>query len=308
MPITDEFTARLQSQLDARTSTSAASTAGPSASAHQPSAEPSRPSPDGPDDFSQRLASLAAASNSGTKPRQEAQAGDGASAGPAAEQPRDAAPETDTEPAGDGEYVVRKIDCLSRIAAEFGHLPETIWTDPANERLREVRPNPEILLPGDRLHVPPLRPKQEPGAAETRNRFRRHGTPSSITLVLKHNDQPRANEPYRLEIEGQVFEGVTDAQGQIIRPIPPGATRGRLRVGNDKREHDIQIGRLNPIEAVSGVQQRLNNLGFVCGEADGVVGPRTRQALTAFQEKAGLERTGRADDPTRQRLVAEHGS
>lgn len=317
-PTTDEFSKRLESQLSSRHA--------PSAARSSPSAPP-RPASPGTDEFTRRLAAVAArarrpaARTTDARPPQApgAPPGSGAPAGkPDAAPPaaNDALPverdaplsERGARPVGDGQYLVREIDCLSRIAAEHGLLPDTIWNDPANAALRQARPNRELLYPGDRVFIPPLRSKREPGAAEMRHRFRRKGMPSSITLVLKHNDQPRANEPYRLEIDGAVFEGVTDAQGQITRPVPPGATRGRLRIGDDPRTHEIEIGRLDPIDAISGVQQRLNNLGFACGPADGVLGPRTRLALTAFQQKVGIEPTGRADDVTRQRLVEQHGS
>ena len=55
-------------------------------------------------------------------------------------------------------------------------------------------------------------------------------------------------------------------------------------------------------EAVRWVQQRLIELGFLNGSADGVYGPKTAAALRAFQEKHGLEGTGKADATTIQML------
>jgi putative peptidoglycan binding protein len=49
-------------------------------------------------------------------------------------------------------------------------------------------------------------------------------------------------------------------------------------------------------------QEQLSRLGYDPGVADGVYGPRTRQALEAFQGTQGLSVTGILDEATRQAL------
>jgi peptidoglycan hydrolase-like protein with peptidoglycan-binding domain len=49
-------------------------------------------------------------------------------------------------------------------------------------------------------------------------------------------------------------------------------------------------------------QQTLIELGYEPGSADGVYGPRTRQALEAFQRAHNLPATGVLDTPTQQAL------
>ncbi len=49
-------------------------------------------------------------------------------------------------------------------------------------------------------------------------------------------------------------------------------------------------------------QEQLSRLGYDPGVADGVYGPRTRQALEAFQGTQGLPVTGILDEATRQAL------
>jgi hypothetical protein len=49
-------------------------------------------------------------------------------------------------------------------------------------------------------------------------------------------------------------------------------------------------------------QEQLSRLGYDPGVADGVYGPRTRQALEAFQDAQGLPVTGILDEVTRQAL------
>lgn len=45
-------------------------------------------------------------------------------------------------------------------------------------------------------------------------------------------------------------------------------------------------------------QARLAELGYDVGKADGIIGPRTRAALQAYQRKQGLDVTGALDQPT----------
>jgi S1-C subfamily serine protease len=70
---------------------------------------------------------------------------------------------------------------------------------------------------------------------------------------------------------------------------------------------------LAPVEpaSVAAAQRALAALGYAPGSADGVMGPRTRQALAAFQRDHGLPATGEADQPTmaalRRALSAQAG-
>src|SRR4030042_4505822 len=106
------------------------------------------------------------------------------------------------QPIGDGEYKVKQGECISSIAYKTGHYWETMWNDPANTRVQEVRKDPYILLPDDRLHIPPLRPKFEDGSTEQKHRFRRKGVPEKIHIrLLNINDEPLANVPYKALID-----------------------------------------------------------------------------------------------------------
>jgi peptidoglycan hydrolase-like protein with peptidoglycan-binding domain len=69
----------------------------------------------------------------------------------------------------------------------------------------------------------------------------------------------------------------------------------------------LQIGFLDPIDELSGVQARLNNLGFDSGEVDGLNGPRTRAAVKSFQKKHGLVVDGIAGPKTKAQLKRVYG-
>lgn len=60
----------------------------------------------------------------------------------------------------------------------------------------------------------------------------------------------------------------------------------------------------DPLSAVRQAQERLNQLGYAAGTADGLVGPKTRAALRRFQQEKGLKVTGVLDAATADKLNA----
>lgn len=207
-------------------------------------------------------------------------------------------------------YTIRQQDCLCSIAADHGFYPDSIWDDAGNKELRERRPNRNTLLPGDELVIPDLRRKDVACATGGRHRFVRKGVPEMVKLVLRDEDgEPRADLPYTLTIDGVSWEGTTDGDGAIEHAIPPNAREGELAVGDYRLEtYPLDLGGLDPIDTVSGAQQRLENLGHPCERLDGVLGEPTRAALREFQGAHELDVTGEYDDPTRSKLEEIHGS
>ncbi|MCK4341525.1 MAG: peptidoglycan-binding protein [Phycisphaerae bacterium] len=230
-------------------------------------------------------------------------------------------------PVGQGDYVVQDGDCISSIAKDTGHFWETLWNEPANSKLKEVRKDPNVLLPGDRVTIPEITTKQEPGETEMRHRFVRKGEPAKLRLRLLEGplvidqddedqqiqpDQPRGNVPYRLIADGERFEGTADADGWLECSIPGNARQGRLILNPDtdeEQEFRVQLGRVGPISELSGVRERLQNLGFECETGDeDVMTPALESALRAFQKQNQLPDTGEPDEATRQKLVEVHRS
>jgi rare lipoprotein A len=56
-------------------------------------------------------------------------------------------------------------------------------------------------------------------------------------------------------------------------------------------------------DQIKQAQEALKMEGFHPGPVDGVVGPRTRQALSAYQAREGLPQTGGLDEATFHRLA-----
>ena len=202
-------------------------------------------------------------------------------------------------------YTVGKGESATSIAAQNGFFVDTLWNHPQNSALREKRKTPDQLFEGDKIFIPDKQLKQEDGSTGSRHRFKVKGVPAKFQLQLLALGEPRANEDYVLNIDGQLTSGKTDGQGWIKQSIPPDARSGKLLLQGGKEEIPIQIGALDPVEEVSGVQQRLTNLGFPAGNS-GQLDDQTKAALKRFQAEQGLQTTGEADDATRAKLKQLH--
>jgi hypothetical protein len=219
------------------------------------------------------------------------------------------------------DYEVESGDCMSSIAFANGFFWKTLWNDGSNAALKAKRKNPNVLMPGDIVHIPDLTIKQVPGATEARHKFLLKGVPEVFKLRLLDNDRkPRANLDYIIVIEGNSRRGKTDASGRIVESIPPNARTGQLIIppsppqsGQPRprkpKKHviNLQLGSLNPISEVSGLKARLANLGYYRGPIDENLDPDTQRAISAFQAKQGLPVTGVADNATQAQLQKNHG-
>lgn len=200
-------------------------------------------------------------------------------------------------------------DCLVNISKQEGFFWETVWNHPENRELRQQRKHPNILKKGDRVCIPDRELKEESVATEQRHRFLLKGCTARFTLTLLDMGQPRANEKYTLLVNGRLqAEGSTNAEGTLNEQIPPDARRGLLLLGENREEITINFGGIDPIEEISGVQTRLQNLGFYDGEIDDELNPETVAAIAEFQHAVELPGQGELNAETRQAMVEAHGS
>jgi hypothetical protein len=213
-------------------------------------------------------------------------------------------------PQGDGEFVVADGDCIASIAAEHGFLPDTLWDLPQNANLKSGRADQRVLLPGDRVHIPKIELRYEAGQTEKRHVFVMHLTETLKIVLLDVDGKPRPSLKYILNIDNKLAKsGVTPASGLIEASIAPNASSGWLTLKGEEEDevYALRLGGMDPISSTTGVQGRLNNLGFHCGAVDGMIGRKTRHAITEFQTSQNLTVTGEIDDNTREALERMHG-
>ena len=210
---------------------------------------------------------------------------------------------------------VRQGECIASIARQYGFGDwRKIYDHPNNAELRELRQNPFVLRVGDRVWIPEVEPREQPGGTDTRHRFRIRSEPTVIRIMLEDEEgEPLADMEYSLVVGEQTFEGMTDEDGLLEETVPADASEGELTVTLDEDHGNVEviwrvmIGYLDPIDEVTGIQARLNNLGYDCGEANGELNSRTQEALRNFQRQHDLVVNGEADDETREALQQEHG-
>lgn len=200
-------------------------------------------------------------------------------------------------------------ECVSSISFESGLFPETVWQRPENAELRRLRGSPYVLKAGDRVFVPEPRPKHVAAETGATHRFRRRGVPERYRArLLDRSGRPRTGLPWRLQVDGNTQQGVTDADGAVIAFIPPDAMHGQLELlvrGRHER-YELQFGRLEPIDELTGVQARLSCLGYDCRAELGRQGELTRRRIAEFQLDHNLP-TGELDPATRQAIAAAYG-
>ncbi len=197
-------------------------------------------------------------------------------------------------------------DSITSIAKENGFFWETIWNHGNNAALKAKRKDPNVLFEGDEVFVPELEIKEESRGANARHPFKLKGQQVKFKLQLLMMGEPRANEPYTLVVDGKPLQGTTGGDGKLEHVVPANAKMGTLKLRGGKEEYPVRIGHLNPIDTISGAQQRLNNLGFNCGAEDGEMNDTFKAALTAFQNKHKLNATGDLDGATKAKLEECH--
>lgn len=201
---------------------------------------------------------------------------------------------------------VRPGDCISSIAYRYGFFPDVIWSHPENASLRDVRPDPNALLPGDMVFVPVKDPKREDCATEQRHRFRRRGVPERLRVVLRVAGEPRANVDFVAEVGDVATTGTTDGDGRVSLYVRPDAERARITLADTGEVIELALGHMDPVDTLRGAQARLVTQGYakaVTGEWDG----RSARALERFQREHGLEPTSELDEASSRKLEELHG-
>lgn len=208
-------------------------------------------------------------------------------------------------------WIVRPGDCLVTVAAEHGFLdPLTVYHRPENENLRKMRPDSRVLLAGDEVFIPERVPRILSRATEQRHRVQVRSRAVFLRLQFRNGDKARAGLEYRVQYGDTVLTGTTASDGMLVQSIP-----GYLRQVSvvlidhgEEESYSVGVGYLDPVTDMSGVIQRLRNLGSWCDIAGLPTAIAFEQAIRAFQAQQEITVTGVMDDKSREALVRAHGS
>jgi len=154
-------------------------------------------------------------------------------------------------------------------------------------------------------------------------------TPLTKTLrirLINDLDQPIKMSKYRLEVDKQMFEGITNNEGILQHDVPAGAKTGNLILDkklfhiSEKNTDEMKIENwsialhivdsMAPGDQIAGAQARLNNLGFFASkEIQEQYDEQTKRAIQRFQTAyPPLKVTGNIDQETKKRLEEVYGS
>jgi len=206
-------------------------------------------------------------------------------------------------------HTVQQGEFIDQLAQQFGLKDgQAIYNHPENAQLRQQRPDPNLLFPGDQVFIPEKEIKQVSASCDTKHKFLLlRPKPIRLNIVAKNpDDQPLSSKPYKLTLDGKVLQGNSTSAGLIEVDIPVTTKEGTLEIEGYK--FPVRIGHLDPLDLMEGVKGRLNNLGYDCGPVDRTLNDETREAIRQFQRDNQIEVTGEADSATINKLRDKYGS
>ena len=210
-------------------------------------------------------------------------------------------------------HTVEQGETVVTIAHKYGFRDwKAIYYHPQNASLKQARPNPDVLNPGDMIYIPDKEPPEYDCVTNQRHRFEVKSLRAAIRVHLQDPfGVPYNDARYKLEVEGKTVEGRLE-KGELHYEVLPTTREAALTLWPDDNDPNrslhwvLQLGHLDMSETIAGIKGRLNNLGFHCSVESSEIDATTVDAIKAFQCAAGLPATGQLDDKTRDRLEAKH--
>jgi hypothetical protein len=205
-------------------------------------------------------------------------------------------------------YIVRQGDTLTKLAYLRGFAAATVWAEAKNDDVRKLRPDMDLLSPGDIVYLPESKKEGLPIQKGTTNRYIAKVPKVTVHLVLQDDaGTPLAGEPYEIRGLGDLVTGTVPDDGAVSFDARVTAREATLVLTRRGLVFPVRVGDLDPVEEPSGVRMRLAHLGYLRspGEDDPCA---LVTALSAFQRAQKLEVTGALDDVTRDALKSAHGS
>jgi uncharacterized protein involved in type VI secretion and phage assembly len=213
-------------------------------------------------------------------------------------------------------YVVKQGEYLAKLAFVRGFDADDVWNDGKNADLKQKRPDPNVLAPGDVLQIPTAKKEGQPISKGTTNPYTVNIPKVKVDLLFRDGDQPLADRPCEvlgLGAPDASLPQTTDGGGKLSLDVP--VTTREFFVsfpGQDQKEGTALhyfMGDIDPVDEGSGVTQRLVNLGYLPAYFDDDADRAAdliKNAVAAFQAENGLDPSGVVDDATRKALMDGH--
>jgi len=215
------------------------------------------------------------------------------------------------------QHTVTQGETLLRIAKQYGYqTSKALYNHPSNAEFKALRPDLNLIYPGDKITIPPKKEKFIPLRTNSINSFVVQNEKEYFRLQVSYDDgDDVAGKRVVLNIGSQTIDTVLQSDGLIEvelnnNDVLTGTVDLYLHEGETTptKSFNVQIGNLDPIETLSGVQGRCNMLGFNCGKVDGVMGKKTRIGVKEFQYEHDLDIDGIPGPKTKAKLQQVFGS
>jgi hypothetical protein len=210
-------------------------------------------------------------------------------------------------------YVVRQGDYLVKLAFVHGFDAEEVWNDAKNDEIRGRREDHNILAPGDIVYLPVKERKGLPIVKGATNKYTATVPRVEVALVFQDSEgNPMTKEPCEILGLGSFGQTLreTDGDGQLLLKVPVSTRELTIHFPRKNVTHRVLVGDMDPVDGKSGIQKRLQNIGFWHGgpadDGDGDGDVFMQGALRSFQANSGVDSSGVLDDATRQAILDTH--
>jgi hypothetical protein len=207
-------------------------------------------------------------------------------------------------------YIVRQGDYLTKLAFVKGFDADEVWNDPQNEELKKLRPDPNILAPGDILRIPDKTKEDLPIEKGTENGYQATVPKVTVQLQFSKGGEPIADQPYTIEGITADPPPQTDGDGKVSFDVPVTTREVTLVFCQLDVSYQVLIGDMDPLGEQSGARMRLAHLGYIGPDLDvvgGAVDDVIKSAVQSFQQNRGMAATGDLDPETLDALRDTHG-
>ncbi len=215
-------------------------------------------------------------------------------------------------------HKVKQGERLSSIAKYYGFgSADVIYNHSDNANFKSLRPNPDIIHVGDEICIPEINPAKYQIELNKKTTFVRKHPKETLSIMLNFEEDEEtqgAGIDAILIVDDVEYTSKSDADGLVEWKLPKTSTRTgivKLFLEPDQNEathaFEVKLGDLNPVSENTGIQARLNGLGFDCGRIDNKLKDKSEAAIRKFQEANGLTIDGIAGLNTQQALEKKYG-
>ena len=214
-------------------------------------------------------------------------------------------------------HTIAQGETLTRIAQRYKLSSwKTLYDHPDNAAFRKLRPNPNIIFPGDTITVPDVVAKKMSASAGKSHVFCLKKEVEIFKIKIS-NSAGKAWDGKRVVVTlgANTIDTLITPEGMLEIPLTQGdESEAKIDIymddpnGAPSHTFNVELAHLDPVEELSGVQARCNLLGHDCGVADGIMGSKTRAGVKSFQSQYGLQVDGEPGPLTKAKLKEVYGS